>query len=222
MGLTFTDETGATLLPIRRSQSRSPRGKLEETPPDLTVFGIDPIAVRIGTIMPGLLPIIKVGSESELGRAVSQLTGLSALVDLAGRVRRTKIKIDREFVKAKTGGRDRADRDYNSAKDDLEEIVHVHSGLAPARAVPLPSEDKGIEQALDEITKHFESVKAAAFESARDILGEQFDPAKPALLADLEKNIGQVLARVSQPESLASAARLHGLRILRLEQLDEA
>ena len=64
--LTFTDETGATLPPIRRSQSRSPRGKLEETPPDLTVLGIDPIAVRIGTIMPGLLPLIKVGSESEL------------------------------------------------------------------------------------------------------------------------------------------------------------
>ena len=220
--LTFTDETGATLPPIRRSQSRSPRGKLEETPPDLTVLGIDPIAVRIGTIMPGLLPLIKVGSESELGRAVSQLTGLSALVDLAEHVRRAKIKIDREFVKAKTGERDRADRDYNTAKDDLEKIVHAHSGLAPARAVPLPSEDKGIEQALDEITKHFESAKAAAFESARDILGEQFDPAKPALLADLEKNIGRALERVSQPQSLASAARLHGLRVLRPEQLDEA
>jgi AAA domain-containing protein len=220
--LTFTDETGATLPPIRRSQSRSPRGKLEETPPDLTVLGIDPIAVRIGTIMPGLLPLIKVGSESELGRAVSQLTGLSALVDLAEHVRRAKMKIDREFVKAKTGERDRADRDYNTAKDDLEKIVHAHSGLAPARAVPLLSEDKGIEQALDEITKHFESAKAAAFESARDILGEQFDPAKPALLADLEKNIGRALERVSQPQSLASAARLHGLRILRLEQLDEA
>lgn len=220
--LTFTDETGATLPPIRRSQSRSPRGKLEETPPDLTVLGIDPIAVRIGTIMPGLLPLIKVGSESELGRAVSQLTGLSALVDLAEHVRRAKIKIDREFVKAKTGERDRADRDYNTAKDDLEKIVHAHSGLAPARAVPLPSEDKGIEQALDVITNHFESAKAAAFESARDILGEQFDPAKPALLADLEKNIGRALERVSQPQSLASAARLHGLRILRPEQLDEA
>ena len=88
--------------------------------------------------------------------------------------------------------------------------------------MPLPSDGKSIEQALDEITKHFESAKAAAFESAREILGEQFDPAKPALLADLEKNIGRALERVSQPQSLASAARLHGLRILKPEQLDEA
>jgi len=42
--------------------------------------------------MPGLLPLIKVGSESELGRAVSQLTGLSALVDLAEHVRRAKTR----------------------------------------------------------------------------------------------------------------------------------
>src|SRR5260370_22851880 len=104
---------------IRRRQSRSPPGKLKETPPELTVLGVDPIAVRIGTIMPGLLPLIKVGSESELGRAVSQLTGLSALVDLAAHVRRAKAKIDRDFVKAKTSDRDRADRDYHTAKDDL-------------------------------------------------------------------------------------------------------
>jgi hypothetical protein len=75
---------------------------------------------------------------------------------------------------------------------------------------------------LDEITKHFEDAKAAAFESARGILGERFDPTKPALLADLEKNIERALERVSQPQSLASAARLHGLRILKPEQLDEA
>ena len=81
------------------------------------------IAVRIGTIMPGLLPLIKVGSESELGRAVSQLTGLSALVDLADHVRRAKAKIDKEFVKSKTGERDRADRNYGTAKDDLEKIL---------------------------------------------------------------------------------------------------
>jgi AAA domain len=220
--LTFADESGAILPPIRRSQSRSQRGKLEETAPDLTVLAIDPIAVRIGTIMPALLPLIKVGSESELGRAVSELTGLSALVDLAAHVRRAKAKIDRDFVKAKTSDRDRADRDYNTAKDDLEKILNASPGLAPARVVPPASEDKGVEQGLDEITKHFEDAKAAAFESARGILGERFDPTKPALLADLEKNIERALERVSQPQSLASAARLHGLRVLKPEQLDEA
>lgn len=220
--LTFIDEAGVELPVIRRSQTRTQRGKLTETPPDLTVLGIDPIAVRIGTIMPGLLPHIKVGSESELGRAVSQLTGLSALVDLAEHVRRAKAKINKEFVKAKAADRDRADRDYITVKNDLEKIVLENPNLAPTQVVPLPSEDKGIEQILDDITEHFEDAKAAAFESARDILGEHFDPEKPALLSDLEKNIGRALERVSQPQSLKSAARLGALRKLTPEQLSAA
>ena len=220
--LTFVDETGAELPVIRRSQSRSPLGKLKETPPDPSILGIDPIAMRIGTIMPGLLPLIKVGSESELGRAVSQLTGLSALVDLADHARRAKTKIDREFVKTKEGERDRADGDYGTTKDNLEEILLASSRSKPTRAIPQSSDDKGIEKSLDEITKHFEGAKADAFASAGDILGGHFDPASPALLSDLEKNIGRALERVSQPQDLASAARLGALRHLRPEQFDAA
>ncbi len=220
--LTFIDETGAELPVIRRSQSRSPQGKLKETPPDLTVLGIDPIAMRIGTIMPGLLPLIKVGSESELGRSVSQLTGLSALVDLAEHVRRAKAKIDKEFVKAKTGERARADSDYSTAKGDLENVLLAHPSLKPAQAAPQPSDDKEIEKTLDTITKHFETAKAAAFDSARHILGEHFDPANPALLSDLEKNVGRALERISQPQSLTSAAQLSALHQLTPEQLNAA
>jgi hypothetical protein len=220
--ITFVDQTGAEIPVIRRSQSRSPQGKLKETPPDLSGLGVDPIAVRIGTIMPGLLPLIKVGSESELGRAVSQLTGLSALVDLAEHVRRAKTKIDKDFVRTKAGERDGADSNYNTAKDDLEKILLTHPSLKPAQTIPQPSDDKGIEQALEEITKHLESAKAAAFESARDILGERFDPTNPTLLSDLQKNIGRALERVSQPQGLASAARLGALRQLKPELMDAA
>lgn len=141
--LTFVDETGAELPRIRRSQSRTTQRKLKVTSPDLSVLGIDPIAARIGTVMPGLLPLIKVGSESELGRAVSQLTGLSALTDLAEHVRRAKTKIDKEFVKAKTEARDRADRDYKTAKDDLESILLAHANDAQlSRDAPLDVVDK--------------------------------------------------------------------------------
>jgi hypothetical protein len=220
--LTFIDETGAELPAIRRSQSRSPQGKLKEISPDLSGLGIDPVAVRIGTIMPGLLPLIKVGSASELGRAVSQLTGLSSLIDLAEHVRRAKLKIDNEFVRAKIAERDRADRDYGTARTDLERILRAHPSLTPAQAIPQPSDDPTIEQALDEITKNFESTKAIAFESARDILGEQFNPANPAFLSDLEKNIGRALERVSQPQAFASAARLGALRQIKPEQLEAA
>jgi hypothetical protein len=192
-----------------------------ETPPDLSVLGVDPVAVRIGTIMPGLLPLIKVGSESELGRAVSQLTGLSALVDLAEHARRAKARI-REFVKTKTGERDRADRDYGTVKGDLEKIMLAHPSLKPEEDIPWSSDDTGIEPVLDKVTKHLEHAKASAFESARDILGGRFDPNNPALLWDLEKNIGRALERASQPQHLTSAARLAALRQLKPEQLDAA
>ena len=220
--LTFTDQTGAELPVIRRSQYRSPQGVLKEQPPDLSILGVDPIAVRIGTIMPGLLSLIKVGSESELGRAVSQLTGLYALVDLADHVRRAKTKIDKEFVKARIDERGRADRDFRTAKDDLEKILRVHPRLKPEQAVPQPSDDKEIEHILDEINKHFEGAKSVAFASARDILGERFDPTNAALLSDVERNTIRALERVSQPQSLPSAARLNSLRQLTLEQLNEA
>jgi hypothetical protein len=220
--LTFIDETGAELPVIRRSQSRSMQGKLKETSSDFSILGIDPIAVRIGTIMPGLLPLINVGSESESGRAVSELTGLSALVDLAEHVRRAKAKIDKEFVKVKTGERDRAARNYGTAKDDLENILLARPSLKPAQAIPQRFDDKETAETLDEITKHFEVAKAAAFESARGILGERFNPANPSLLSDLEKNIGRALERVSQPQDLTSAARLSVLRQLNPEQLDAA
>ncbi len=59
----------------------------------------------------------------------------------------------------------------------------------------------------------------AAFQSARAILGENFDPSNPSLLADLEKNIGRALERVSQPQILPSASRLAVLCKLTAEQL---
>ncbi len=217
--LTFVDENGTELPAVRRSQSRSTQGKLTETKPDLSILKIDPIGIRIGTIMPALLPLIRIGSESELGRAVSQLTGLSSLVDLADHVRRVKTKIDKEFVKAKIADRDRADRDYRTAMGDLEKILLTQPSLQPPQTVPPPSDDKGIEQAITEVTKHFEGAKTAAFESARIILGTRFDPANSMLLSDLEKNIARAIERVSQPQSLPSASRLGLLRQLTPEQL---
>lgn len=220
--LVFVDEHNIELPPIRRTLSRTSKGKLLESPPDVSVLGVDPIALRIGTIMPGLLPLIKVGSESELGLAVAQLTGLSGLVDLADHARRAKTKIEREFVKSKLVDRDRADRDYLTAKSDMEAIILDKPNLKPPVALPLPSEDKEIEAIIDFVTKHFEEMKASAFESARGILGDSFNPTNHALLVDLEKNINRAIERVSEPKSLTSAARLSALRKLTRDNLDYA
>ena len=219
--LTFVDEAGAELPVIRRSQTRSPQGKLKETPPDLTILGVDPIAVRIGTIMPGLLPLIKIGSEVRTGPrgfSSSPAFPVSSILPTTSGVQRPRSI--RSSVKRKTGERHRADRDYTTAKDDLENITLAHPSLTPAQAIPQASDDKGIEVTLDEITKHFEGAKTTAFESAQDILGERFDPANLALLSDLEKNVGRALERVSRPQDLRSAARLRALRQLKPDELD--
>lgn len=220
--LTFVDQTGAELPVIRRSQGRSPQGKLIEVAPNLSILAVDPIGARIGTIMPGLLPLVKVGSESELGMTVSQLTGLSALADLAEHVRRAKAKVAKECVAAKTEILERADQNYSTARKDIEDLLFAHSALTPAQPIPCSSDGEGIEDILDEITNHFEDKKSAAFQSARDILGERFDPANLTLLSDLEKNTGRALERVSRPQELSSAGRLAALRKLMPEQLDAA
>ena len=220
--LTFVDENGTALPPIRRSQKRTAQGKLEETQPNLSLLGIDPIAGRIGTIMPGLLPLIKVGHEFELGRAVAQLTGLSALTDLAGHAQRAKTKIDKEFIKAKTEERNQIDRRYETTRGDLERELKPHPSLAPPKAVPPPSDDASIEATLNEILVHFESKKASAFDSVRSILGDEFDPADNKRRADLEKSIVPALSDVAQLLRLPSMVRLRGFRELTAEQLTAA
>jgi len=94
--------------------------------------------------------------------------------------------------------------------------------LKPAEPIPQPSDDPKIEEQLDRITKHFEDAKTSAFTSARDILGERFDPTNSGLLSDLEKNIGRALERAGRPQDLPSAARLGSLRQITPEQFDAA
>jgi hypothetical protein len=217
--LTFMDEDGTVLPPIRRSQRRTMQGRLDEMVPDLSALGLDPIAVRIGTVMPGLLPLIKIGHESELSRAVAELTGLSALTDLAGHAQRAKSKIQKEFIKVKIAECGQVDRAYETAEEDLESELERHPSLIPPRSVPAPSDDPSIEGALEEITQHFEFMKAAAYQSVRNILGEGFDPTDAKRCGDLEKSIRPALNDVSQPQRLSSIARLRGFRDLTDQQI---
>lgn len=220
--LTFADETGEPMPPIRRSQARTNRGKLIETPPDLTVLGIDPISARIGSVMPGLLPLIRVGSESELGRAVAELTGLSALIDLADHARRAQVKVEGDYTKEKVKEREYVDAAYETARTDLNSICVKHTEIAPSVTIPNASDDKQIEEKLEQIVKHFEMAKARAFGSARIILGQGFDPVDSNLVDNLESNIGGAKERARRPQDLPSAARLGRLRDLSADQLNAA
>ena len=220
--LTFTDETGVPLPPIRRTQTRTARGKLEETTRYLSFLNVDPIALQTGTIMPGILPFIQIGSESELGKAVAELTGLAALVDLAAHAGRAKRRIDGDFAKAKNRDIKLADETYKRTRNDLVELLKNHPTIAPADPPPLPSEDRKIEATLNALVKHFERKKTIALREARTVLGDGFDAEDTSARADLERNIAPALAEVEQIGRLSSAARLAALSNLSLKDITEA
>lgn len=218
--LTFVDETGAELPPIRRSHSRTARGALQASDPDLNVLGVDPIALRIGTVMPGMLGLIEVGSESELGRAVSELTGLASLIELASHATRAKRKVDGDLLKAKNAEKAKAETDFNTARGDLEKEIAAHPAIRPPATIPACSDDPAIEGHLATVAKHLDDLKASAFEAAQDILGDAFDATDAKLREDLEQNIGRALGYAEAPQRLPSIARLAGFRGLKDDELD--
>src|SRR6185437_2591641 len=221
VALTFEDQTGKELPPIRRSVSRTSQGKINESPPNLSTLGIDPISFRIGTVMPGLLPVIRVGSESELGKAVTQLTGLSALADLSDHVRRARSKIDKEFVKREQQSIERSDESYGRARADLLGEMEANESIRPTESVPPPSNETTIEATVERIHSHFLKLYTKSVSAAKDLLGDTFEPNNAALRADLENNIGASLNEVRQLR-LDSLTRLKNLRMLSGNQISAA
>jgi len=163
-----------------------------------------------------------VGSPSELGKAVAELTGLAALVDLAGHATRTKRRIDGDFVRAREADITAADEAYGRTRTDLLELIKQHPAISPDTLPPSVSKDRSIEEALNALVQHFEGEKAKALRAAQDVLGESFDPTNADARSDLEGNIGPALAELKQLGRLASAARLAALGKLTPEMLSDA
>ena len=211
--LTFVDGDGNQLPPIRREQTRKASGKIVEIAPDLGTIGIDPIAWRIATTMPALLPFLAVGSASQLGQAVARLTGLADLVDLAKHANKVSERIAKRTIKSlKTEAFGIAQR-YIEAISDLSGAVGEYSDMGFEGNAPHIA-DHDARLRLETISCHFASMKATALASAREVLGDQFDPEDKRARDDLEQNvrpaIEQLLRHLSQ---LPAIARLSTLSI---------
>lgn len=210
--LTFTGEDGVVLPPLRRTQGRTNRGKLTETPPDLEAFGVDPIAWRVGTTMPALLPFLSVGSPSQLGEAVARLTGLADLVDLAHHAERMAARLAKttspDLERQRSGIADR----YREAADDLAALVQETPTISFDGAAPaVDAVDAAVRVAA--ITVHFADLKAAALSEARGVLGAAFDPEDRRARDDLEASIRPAIEGLRRAGELPSIARLSALRI---------
>ncbi len=120
--LVFEGEDGKQHT-VRRSLQRTPKGALKEEFTGLLALGLDPIAVNVGTVMPGLLPFIQIGTESKLGKAVSELTGMAPLVKLASHADRARKKLDVDLTKERNNDIATIDEHYLRSHADLASRV---------------------------------------------------------------------------------------------------
>jgi AAA domain-containing protein len=219
VALTFSDEEGNRLPPVRRAQTRTARGAVTETAADLASLGLDPIAAKIGTTIPGLLPFIQIGAVSEFGQAIAQLTGLSDLVDLAKHATRVQQRIDKEFTNARKDEIDQQNDAFRQARNDLQVLLVETPNLKPAGVLPDPATEIRLEDELIAIEEHFTACKTRALEDAKQVLGTNFDPSDKAARDSLEDSISPALQQLNDFGKLASAARLAGLSKLTDEQV---
>lgn len=210
--VTFADADGTPLPPLRRSQNRSARGKLNETPPDLDAVGIDPIAWRIATTMPALLPFLAVGSASQLGEAVARLTGLADLVDLAKHAEKMAVRIRKTATLELESQRDGIAVQYQQAAEDLAAVIAETPAIAFEGAAPAVTDAQARER-IATIAAHFVDLKAAALKDAQDVLGESFDPESKQARDDLEASILPATERLKAAGELPSIARLSKLSV---------
>ena len=210
--VTFADADGTPLPPLRRSQSRSPRGKLNETSPDLDAIGIDPIAWRIATTMPALLPFLAVGSASQLGEAVARLTGLADLVDLAKHAEKMAARIRKTATPDLETQRDNIAVQYQQAIDDLAAVIAETPTITFKGAAPAV-DDAQAKDRISVIAEHFVDLKAAALKDAQDVLGEEFDPEDKQARDDLEASIVPAIERLKSAVELPTIARLSALLV---------
>lgn len=209
--ITLADEAGALLPPLRRTQSRTARGKITEVPPDLDAVGIDPIAWRIATTMPALLPFISVGSASQLGEAVARLTGLAELVDLARHAEKMSARIAKiatpeiEEQRVDIAGR------FQQAVDDLASVIAETPAIAFDGSAPAVDQENSANR-IAEIARHFADLKATALSEARDVLGDGFDAENKQSRDDLEGSIAPAIERLRTVGELPSIARFADLK----------
>jgi hypothetical protein len=208
--LTFIDQDGNLLPPVRRTQLRT-KGKISETLSGSDTLGVDPIALRIGTIMPALLQFLRVGAASDLGLAAAKLTGLADISSLAKHATRARDKLKGEFKKDREQEIEDADTHFLEARGDLQKQIDDYPEMAPPEPLPAPSAAQDLEQKMAALEDHFNARKADALTAAQTILGTGFDPADKNARENLEASIGPAQGQLKSMGQLPSVRRSRAL-----------
>jgi hypothetical protein len=209
--LTFVDQDGNILPPVRRTQVRSARGKITETQSGFDSLGVDPISLQIGTTMPALLQFLRVGEASDLGLAAAKLTGLADISNLAKHAAGARDKLKGVFKKDREREIEDADARFLEARGDLQKQINEYPKMRPSDPLPAPSAAQDLEQKLAGLNDHFNSLKAEALTAAQMILGLGFNPADKNARDDLEASIGPAQGQLKSLGQLPNVRRSRAL-----------
>jgi len=223
--LDFVDDNGNEVGTVRRSISRSGRGRrIDIAVSGLSDLGLPPIALEIGTRMTGLLPYVQVGSESALGSAVAELTGIRPLRDLVKHARKSEQKLRRELPRDRDREIDELDRSFSEERQELAQLLQRHPELAAESPVPEHPAQDNCEEAVNLLKEHFEANQARVLAGAEVVLGLSFDASDKRAVDDLARSIPLAIDVVSPGRiaGLEDARRLQRLGQLTEDQLEQS
>ena len=205
--LTFVDERGEELPKLRRQQSRNARGKLLEQTTGHDLLPIDPVALRLGSTMPGMLPFLQVGSASELGTSVARLTGLAEFVDLAKHAEKAAARLAGQETKSINEKIADIEARFLQARGDIEARCVEFPAMRPEAGFPYIA-DEEVADRLEWLIEHFTNLKSESFAAAKEYLGDSFDPTNSESRADLEKRVGPAIDRILNLRELSNIKRM--------------
>ena len=222
--LTFVDGDGNEAGRIRRSLSRTARGKIKIDVSGVESLGLDPIALEVGTRMTGLIPYIQLEEASDMGKAIAALTALRPLEDLVKHARKSQEKLKGELRRAREKEIVNFDSEFAEIRDQLKTLIETNPTIGPGMEIPKDLKDKTTGRLLREMRERFGQLKAKVLEDCKTILGEDFDTEDTDNQNDLSENVRKAIGLLEPThlKGLDSAQRLTGMRKLTDEEILEA
>jgi len=216
--ITLADQGGNELPPLRRSIVSEGGKKPTHKGPDFSALNLPPMAYRAGTVIPGTIPYIQPGNETDIGKAIADMTGFNALSDLSKRAEGLAKYLSKQMTDEVNSRILRAVQDRQQVLERLHERITAHPALKPTTADGAEASDTkqlaGI-KAVD-LQAHFAALEADGFKAAQDLLGDKFNPAVPEQRQSLTNTIGGALTLTDDTEivELTSLKRFRGLATL--------
>jgi hypothetical protein len=211
--LTFCDDTGAEVAVVRREiiNFGAQRFKMRSTGED--GLAVDPIALRLGTTFPGAIPHIKLGEASSIGEAVSSLTGIQPLQDLAKHASKVRDKLLGELPKECREEIARTRQQHDQAKAELTQRFLAHPDIEPKLPAVQSDDPTTAIRTIEQYAHHFGQLEAAWLADAPVLLGESFNPRDRVARRQLSQSIGPALGALQSNGDLPSAVRMRNLRL---------